>query len=135
MKIYLCRGFLVLACAVASTATAENDDVFFLLTRETASCIASGREELVAPENSIIFIKPHDCSVEPQDNSLTYAPVEAPDVSGLQNQGDANPDALLFLSRKHLACFEDVSVMGNTRPSTDVLWRFYPDTCHFEPDA
>lgn len=131
----LLRNSLVLACGLYSAAITQSDaDIYFLLRHETVKCIASNRTEFADQIGSVIFIKPQECLTESQDDTSTYAPAEAPDTSVLQKQNDTGADALLFLSRPHLACFAEFPILDETTVSKDTIWRFYPETCQFEPD-
>lgn len=135
MKTLPFLGMLGVAYGLASPITAQTDEAFFLLTQQTAKCIESSRAELAGQEGAVIFIKPHDCVRDVDGNASTCAPADAPDTTTLQTQNDTDEDALLFLSRTHLACFADISMLDDAVNAADTLWRFYHDTCQFAPDV
>ncbi|WP_299706052.1 hypothetical protein [uncultured Tateyamaria sp.] len=131
----LLPGVLVLTLATSTMVSSEEDEGYFLLTREVAECIAVNRAQLALQDSSVVFIKPQECLTDVTEDVPSYAPAEAPDVRLLQTDEALDVDALIFLSRAQLACFADLSVLASETAGAQDIWRFYPDTCHFAPDA
>ncbi|WP_299772514.1 hypothetical protein [uncultured Tateyamaria sp.] len=135
MTSLIIRSALAFILVTTAAVSSQYDEGYFLLTREVAECIAVNQAQLALQDSSVVFIKPQECQTDVTEDLPSYAPAEAPDVRLLQTDEALDVDALIFLSRAQLACFADLSVLASETAGAQDIWRFYPDTCHFAPDA
>ena len=120
--------FLPLLCGNVVFANDE-EALFFRIAPETVSCIVEHRAVIEAQSNSIIYIHPPTCP-QPLENPLSvFTTAEAPDITRHLSPDGAGPDRLIILGRAQLACFDSAPSSIGVQ-----LWRFYPETCDFEPD-
>jgi hypothetical protein len=122
--------FVLLILTHTGLALANDEDApFFRLTPETAACIANNRAVIEAQQGSVIYVYPPTCPQRPDNPLSVFTTAEAPDIAAHLRTDDTGPDRLIILGRSQLSCF-DVPP-----PAADVkLWRFYPETCRFEPE-
>ncbi|WP_170764592.1 hypothetical protein [Ruegeria lacuscaerulensis] len=119
------RTLLLSVATLGPTASAAQDDAFFLMSGAQIDCIAKNVDSYLSSSEETLFIRPGDCGSERTGETISFMEMTlnaAPDIRIAEEQNI--PDEVVVLTREDLACIARQSL-----PEVASLIAFYPDGC------